>query len=352
MVEVPASFADITVGWLNAALVEGGVLDVTVEAITVELMDVSKGLIGDLATVHATYSSGLGPAAFAVKLPAASEDSRRIGEMLNAYGREVAFYRHVAPQSPGTRVPRCFYASEDLDAGRWAIVLEMIEADAFDFFAGATTAQATAAIEALADFHAVWWNAETRFDWMPGLDAAGVGGLQPLWLKSLPVFVDRYQELLPAPTPDWILQFAPRLAEWSAQAATEPLTMVHSDYRIDNLLFQGSDVTMIDWQTAMRAPAAMDLSCFITTSLDIDIRRTEEASHIDRYLRRLAQRGVTVDHDWFLRSYDENILWWMGQFGNNLAHLDPPNETVAAALATMVERVYTAGLDRDVGRLL
>jgi hypothetical protein len=59
-----------------------------------------------------------------------------------------------------------------------------------------------------------------------------------------------------------------------------------------------------------------------------------------------------VDRAWFLRSYDENLLWWMCQFGNNLAHLDPGDNAAGAALATMVERVYTAALDRDVGRLL
>ena len=128
--------------------------------------------------------------------------------------------------------------------------------------------------------------------------------------------------------------------------------MVHSDYRIDNLLFQGDQVTMIDWQTAMRAPAAMDLSCFITTSLSVVNRRANEASLIDRYLARLAVAGIVVDRSWFDQSYDENVLWWMGQFGNNLSHLDPGDDQTQAALATMVQRVYTAALDRNIGRLL
>ena len=102
----------------------------------------------------------------------------------------------------------------------------------------------------------------------------------------------------------------------------------------------------------MRAPAAMDLSCFITTSLGIDRRRQTEQQLIERYLARLQDNGVAVDAEWFARSYDENILWWMGQFGNNLAYLDPGNETVQAALTAMVKRVYTAALDRNVGRLL
>ena len=42
----------------------------------------------------------------------------------------------------------------------------------------------------------------------------------------------------------------------------------------------------------------------------------------------------------------------MGQFGNNLSHLDPGDDQTQAALTTMVERVYTAALDRNIGRLL
>ena len=232
------------------------------------------------------------------------------------------------------------------------MILEAIDADEFDFSSGATTQQANAAVDALADFHARWWDVDTPFAWMPGFDGNGVGGLQSFWLGNLPVFVERYREVLPGATADWVLAFAPRLADWSDRAATEPLTMVHSDYRIDNLLFQDDRVTMIDWQTAMRAPAAMDLSCFITTSLSVANRRLNEAALIDRYLVRLSSCGIDVDRSWFAQSYDENVLWWMGQFGNNLAHLDPGDKTTQDALTTMVERVYTAALDRNVGRLL
>lgn len=351
-VPVPATFDDVTAEWLDAALREGGVLDASIATVAVEPMHPSKGLIGDLATIRVTYRDGEGPSAFVLKLPAANPDSRRIGEMLHAYAREVAFYRHVAPLAVETRLARCYYSGADEPAGRWAILLESIDADEFDFFDGASSAQANAAVDALADFHRLWWDAEVPFDWMPGFDATGVGGLQPLWLNNLPVFVDKYREVLPGPTADWVLAFAPQLSTWSVRAAGEPLTMVHSDYRIDNLLFQGDHVTMIDWQTAMRAPAAMDLSCFIATSLSIKDRRASEDALIGRYLNRLSAQGTRVDRAWFLQSYDENLLWWMGQFGNNLAHLDPGDDATSAALSTMVERVYTAALDRDVGRLL
>ena len=109
---------------------------------------------------------------------------------------------------------------------------------------------------------------------------------------------------------------------------------------------------MIDWQTALRGPGAMDLTSFVATALTIDDRRTREPTLIHDYLLRLAQRGHDVDRAWFERSYDENLLWWMGQFANNLSRLAPDDPAAQRALDTMVERTFTAALDRRCGRLL
>lgn len=351
-IPVPDTFAELTVEWFDAALREGGQLDVGVADITVVPLDPSKGLFGDLASIQVIYGRGQGPASFVIKLPASNPENRAIGALLGAYAREVAFYRHVAPVATGMRLPRCYYAGADDSQGRWAVIIDEIEADPFDYFAGATLPMAQAAIDALADFHRAWWQSPTRFEWMPGLDQGDLGHLQSFWVDTLPVFVTRYQDQLPGPTAEWVLRFAPGLSDWARQAAAEPLTMVHSDCRVDNMLFQGNEVTLIDWQTAMRAPAAMDVTCFITTSLSIEDRRQHETELIDRYLTRLTADGLVVDRAWFMRSYDENILWWMGQFGHNLAHLDPGSDFVQRALNTMINRVYQTGLDRGVDYLL
>lgn len=351
-VPVPGRFDEITTAWFAAALAEGGRLAADVAEIAVEPMAPDAGLLGDLALVHATFADDRPPRSFVLKLPAANPTSRQIGDMLRAYEREVAFYRHIAPRATGTQLAACFYAGQDRAARRWALVLEAVEADEVDFVGGATIGQAHAAVDALADWHGDWWQSPDPHRWMPGFDTTGVGGLQPLWTQNLPVFVERYADVLPGESAAWVLRFAPTLGDWSTAAAAEPLTMVHSDCRIDNLLFRGEQVTIIDWQTAMRAPAAMDLTCFIATSLDVELRRASEDALIDRYLARLERRGASVDGVWFRRSYDQNLLWWMGQFGNNLAHLEPDDPSAAANLRLMVERVYTAGLDHRVDRLL
>ena len=379
---VPGSFADLTAAWLTAALrygpgpepsaghdpsdiAVGTASDVEIGDVRVEPLGASVGLLGDLARLHVEYTEpGRGPSTVIVKLPAADPGGHRVGAMLNAWSREVAFYQEIAPASPGARVPRCFHAAAEPEHDRWVVVLEDCPALAVDPAMGASSTQAAAAVEALAVFHRTWWNADRRFAWMPGFDTTGFEGLQGAWLDSMPIFRERYGHVTPGPTADWLERFAPTLGAWATKVGTEPLTVVHADYRLDNLIFAPVDVagssgdgpvagvTMIDWQTALRGPGAMDLASFCATSLTIPDRRASESDLIAVYLDGLAAGGLEVDRHWFVESYDENLLWWMGQFANNLARLEPDDAATQRSLDTMIERTFTAALDRDVGRLL
>ena len=355
---LPDRIDELTAGWLEAALVAGGPdgigLDVEVASVVVEPLGAAVGFLGDLARLRITYQRGEGPATVIVKLPPADPGGRQVGSMLRAWAREVAFYQEVVPASPGARVPHCHHAAADPEAERWVVVLEDVPSEPVDAITGATPAQAEVAIDALAAFHRAWWGGPTTpraaFGWMPGFDTTGVGGLAPAWEDATPLFLRRYGHLVPAPTEEWLRRLPTWLPAWSARAATEPLTVVHADYRLDNLLVDGSRVTMIDWQTALRGPGAMDLSSFIVTSLTIDARRDGEEELMGRYAAGL---GLGPDErQWLARSYDENLLWWMGQFANNLARLEPDDDAAQLQLDTMIERTFTAALDRDAGRLI
>lgn len=373
---VPATFDDLTVDWVAAALdAADGLL-----AIDVEPLGPGVGFLGDVARVGLTWNDRVDrpaigaadradrPATVIVKLPPADPGGRHVGAMLNVWAREHAFYTEVAPRSPGAQVPICHHAGADAERGRWVLVLEDCPSDPLDPGTGATRAQAEAAVDALATFHARWWDGHPEagghpdrpFGWMPGFDRTGVGGLQGPWRASTPRFLERYGHLLPPGTDGWLRAFAEELPAWSARAGTEPLTIVHADYRLDNLRYHAGRITMLDWQTALRGPGAMDLSSFVVTACTIEDRRAWEPDLLERYADGLRRGGVELrigsgDQPalhWLARSYDENLLWWMGQFANNLAHLEPDDPGAQAALDTMIERTYTAAADREVGRLL
>jgi hypothetical protein len=347
--EPPAAADELTPAWLAAAL-DGA----AVERIEVEPLGPGVGFLGDVARVRLAYREGgvTGPDTVIVKFPPADPGGRQVGAMLNVWAREQAFYQQIAPASPGAQVPHCHHVAADPERGRWVLVLEDCPSEPLDAATGATRIQADAAVDALAAFHARWWCSEQTFDWMPGFDRSGVGGLQGPWLDAIPVFVRRYGHLVPDPTRDWLTTFAHELPAWSDRVAAEPLTIVHADYRLDNLRFHDGRMTILDWQTALRGPGPMDLTSFLATACTVDDRRAWEPALIDRYAGALLADGVEVDPAWLVRSYDENLLWWMGQFANNLARLEPDDPAAQAALDTMIERTYTAAADREVGRLL
>ncbi len=357
MTTLPRTAADITGPWL------GEVLGHPIDRITVTpLVGTDAGFLGDVARItiegpeesgdsRARRADGL-PASVIVKVPPAAPDGRHVGAMLGVWAREQAFYLDVVPASPGAAVPYCHLAAGDHDQDHWLLILEDCPSDPLVAGDGATRDQIDAAVDAVADVHARWWAAETRFEWMPGFDRSGFGGLASLWADAVPRFLDRYRHLIPDGTDAWLAQTPQWLPDWSERVGVEPLTIVHADYRLENLRYHHNVMTIIDWQTALRGPGPMDLSSLLVTGCTIPDRRLWEPELLDHYGARLRAAGTTIDEAWLARSYDENLLWWMGQFANNLARLEPDDAEAQAALDTMIERTFTAGADRDVGRLL
>ncbi|MEL7154972.1 MAG: phosphotransferase, partial [Actinomycetota bacterium] len=254
---IPVDLERLTVDWWAATLSAAGV-EATPSAVDVEPLGPGAGFLGDVSRLRLRYGTGTatGPASLIAKQPPSDPSARAVGAMLRVWEREHAFYTEIAPASLGAQVPMCVRSLADAGAdsgeGRWLLLLEDCPSVPLDAGVGATREQAEAAVDALAAFHAHWWQSEQRYRWMPGFDGPGVGGLQGAWIGAIPVFLERYGHLLPAETDRWLSAFASRLPDWSERAGAEPLTIVHADYRLDNLRFHDGRMTIIDWQTALR----------------------------------------------------------------------------------------------------
>jgi len=83
-------------------------------------------------------------------------------------------------------------------------------------------------------------------------------------------------------------------------------TIVHGDFRIDNLLFHpaGGEVAVVDWQTVGIGPGAGDIAYLIGTSIaDPAVRETEERRLVELYVALLAEAGIAADADRCWRDY-------------------------------------------------
>ena len=163
--------------------------------------------------------------------------------------------------------------------------------------AGATADQLIPAIDQLAALHAPFWNVDvaTGHPWV-------ANGSRDLVKSSLPAlaaaFVDRYTQRLAPDTLDLCRSFADHIDAYIEHIA-HAVSVVHADYRLDNLLFApDGGVTVVDFQTVGEGAPLADLAyCIGTSFADPSDRRLNERALFDRYCAQLAEHGIAVDHD-------------------------------------------------------
>ena len=215
----------------------------------------------------------------------------------SGYPNELCFYRHFASRV-SIRAPRCAYAAIDGDGWFTLILEDCAPMEPGDQLRGCTVAQVEAAVRELVGLHAPLWDTadldahacfSDRGHVEPDLMAAGLSAV-------VPGFLGRYGDAF---APDEVA-FYERLAQsagnWFA-ARPAARTVVHSDYRPDNLLFSVDEaepaVAVVDWQGFQRGCAMSDVSFLVGNALDPDVRRAHEDGLVRRYHAALVDAGVS-----------------------------------------------------------
>jgi hypothetical protein len=348
---IPRSKDDLTVEWLSEAL------DLPVTGVDAVTIAEGAGFMGRLARVELTYAGGAdGPASLVAKMPTDDPGGVALGQMLQLWEREARFYLDLRDKLP-VRTPRCYYAGGDHESGIFAILLEDLSNYANgDNIAGASPRQAAAAIDWLAAFHAAEAGGghAAALDWLPStaLEAEDpmYQGLKPMLEAVWPGFVEQFRAQAPGDTIAWVEALIPRFTEALGERMLAP-TLVHSDFRADNLFFDGDEVITIDWQAVALGQGFYDVAYFLCGSLPTTQRRQTEHELVERYRRGLSAGGVEVPGpDEFFDLYRRTVHYAMAVVALLMAQLDFTVNARAIDLARLtVERFYTAGLDLQIG---
>jgi hypothetical protein len=233
------------------------------------------------------------PRSLVGKFPSENETSRATGVALGLYRKEVEFYRTLSKRL-SISLPRCYYAAIDGRGPEFALFLEdMAPARPGDQIAGCTPEVARAAALELVGLHAPTWNdASLRaVDWV----TESPGTSRALYAQLFPGFVARYGGSL-APE---LLAILGRVAESHGppfEYPDEPFSIVHIDYRLDNLLIDATRtpprVTVVDWQSFVIGAPLSDLAYLLGASLLPEARRPVERDIVRVYHERLLEAGV------------------------------------------------------------
>jgi hypothetical protein len=284
---IPASIDDVSAAWL------GEVTGLAVEAIGIEQIGQGIGVSSALYRVH--LDTGGLPTTVVVKLPALDEAAVFTSTVLSMYRREVSFFTELAAGSP-IRVPACHHAEVD-DDSRFVLVLEDLgEHRAVDQIAGMVLADAHEAVDALARWHATWWGEADE------LAARGVtlSLADPIYPAVVPmVFDEGWDKVVAAgiAVPEPIVALRPgfnaAVPRLLADLAQVPNTVIHGDYRADNLVFGGDgSVAAFDFQLIGTGSGSYDLAYFVTQSLDVEVAAVQEKALFDRWTAGLVAAGV------------------------------------------------------------
>ncbi len=286
------SAADVTPEWITQAFQAAGI-DATVTEVSVA--PVGTGQMADSSRITLTYSdeSVDAPPSVVGKFPSTDPNSRSAGGS-GGYAREVGFYQEITPMVEG-RTPVSYYAQAGEPEEFTLILEDMAPAEQGDQLGGCSIEHAEAALVNLAGFHGPLWNSE--FLNHPSMGGNSDGALLAEFMAAFtPEFVTRYADRLSDEDKEMATEFAGRVIAWD-QFDTGFNSIVHGDYRLDNLLFGTTDacppVTTVDWQTFRPGPPLRDTAYFLGSSLEPDVRAAHEADLVRVYHEALLSYGVT-----------------------------------------------------------
>ena len=306
---IPCSPADVTAQWLT------GVLSRPEQPVEIDAVDVSPigtGQTGATYRVAVRYPNPEPdlPDSFVVKLPAQQEEVRQ--RVALSYRSEHAFYTGVA-QTVAVPLPRCYHCALTGDGAEFVLLLaDMAPAEQADQIRGCTEAEAVLAVEALAGLHGPRWCDPAWLSFpgtvMPKPDEPTARGLGDITRLATQTTVEKLGARMTEDDRTTVLESADLIADWLL-GSPERFSLLHGDYRADNLLFDPARtrVTVVDWQTLAVGLPARDLAYFAGTSLPPEDRAHQERLLVRRYHRALERYGVT--------GYDAETCWQEYRFG-------------------------------------
>jgi hypothetical protein len=302
---VPASPQEITADWLTEILAPSGLIGSARIAGTrmARIGEDESFTGGRLYRIELVCAEQAGLSVVAKFSPLDPVLALQFGP---ANAREVSFYQNRAATT-WQHVPHLHFGQHDPGTQSSLLILEDIkDSRTVPFLNGCDEADARSVVSALAAVHARWWGT-TDTDSLSRLPPDDNRSFQACW-AAYPSTVARHlgPDLLTKP----FIAFGDFLA--SHQSAVfgsllnrGPLTCLHRDLHIDNVMFRrshGPEVpVLIDWQMAGPGPGAYDLAYLMISSMPPALRRRTEREIVAFYHAELVSHGVS--------GYPANACW-------------------------------------------
>jgi hypothetical protein len=368
MGNVPWTPAEATPEFVTTALRSGGVIDdgSSVAEVEYDVIGEGVGIVGQLARMTLRYGGDAigAPSSMILKIPSQYPENRMIGDHFDFYQREGRFYEQIGDRS-AVRTPHCYYNHIDPEANEFALLLEDFgDRTIISQVSGIGPERAEEAVRAIALIHAEWWMSPMldSLTWMPRIVDPVSLAAGAHYQQAAPVFADRAGDVL---SDEALRLVEPIGASWVTMATDGfgrvPTTVVHGDFRADNLMFDDHQsgrehVGVIDWQISYRGAGVTDVAYLLTQSMTVETRRAHERDIVAAWYDALASAlGAAPD------GFDAEDAWTEYRRATPgltvypvvaLASMDPANDRGLQLVTAMAERAFTAVLDLEAAAFL
>jgi hypothetical protein len=280
---------------IERALQEHGTADASAKLIGLEMAPIGIGAMADTYKMRLDWEGPCaGPRSLVAKKPSTNPAAAATAASVGAYEREARFYLELATRT-AVRAPRLLGVMRDGDLPNTVLLEDLSEGyRPGDQFAELSLDELEQALHQLTLLQAPFWeDAETaRLDWLHRRLGVPIPHIVERMRRSWTTGRGTIGTSLAPEERECVDRFVECAGEWASGLAG-PSSLVHHDYRVDNMLFGRGELVVLDWQTIGWGPAMFDVAYLLGTSLEPVRRRAVERGQVLRHVDDLAAHGVS-----------------------------------------------------------
>ena len=256
-----------------------------------DIKPIGTGQVGDSYRLTLDWKDeSAQPKTLVAKCPAQDEKSRQTGAHLRNYAMEVRWYENYA-QHAKIRTPFCYYTEIDDKLENFVLLMEDVApAQQGNQLEGGSVEEVRKILAEAAHLHGFKWNDASikNIEWL-NYNKGNEGFVKTLVPSIYPEWCERYQGRIDSSILEMGKDFVARLEDYLTPR-DKPVSIVHTDLRLDNILFSDSAgrAIVVDWQTVNAGTPMADVAyCIGTSFAQPQMRANNEKALVENYLKQL-----------------------------------------------------------------
>ena len=336
---IPGSMAEVSPQWVEECVGRGKLKNINLVP-----MGEGVGMMSSMSIIELEWEDSKDlPSSLVLKLAAENDTNRAVSQQFNLYLKEVSYYKDLAPRT-NARSP-LVYASEIDEEHNFFLLMEDVSSYRMGSqVEGATLEECELCVDFLVNLHASFWNQLSDVEWLPNMSGSDNATNMALGCEA---GWPQLQEIFGAFVPDNIEamreHYLAAIPTLQAKLDQHPKTLIHGDFRMDNMLFgqapEHDALLVVDFQGPLKGNGIHDVAYLLSHSAKTDVRREHERDLIERYANGLITAGIkdySVEKAW--NDYRVGVLYSWTVAVVIAGTMDPANERGFAWMSKMVER--------------